>query len=106
MHQEYRAVVELGQQIFGAAAEGRDPMALQTRSEARREREPQVAPTKLDPFDHRPLERRQKPAPDRLHFGKLGHLSRIRRLGPSMAVFRLWGQTRASAAFTFSGLNG
>jgi hypothetical protein len=38
-----------------------------------RERDAQIAPTKLEPLDRRPFERRLKPAPDRLHFGKLGH---------------------------------
>ncbi len=80
MHQKHRTVVELGQQIFGAAAERRDPMALHACSEAPREREAQAAPTKLDPFDRRPFEHRLKPAPDRLHFGKLGHRSETLRV--------------------------
>jgi hypothetical protein len=87
MHQECRAVVELGQQILAATAQRRDPMALQTRGESRREREAQVAPTQLDALDHRPLERRQEPTPDGLDLGKLGHRStrrpgvnRLRRL--------------------------
>src|SRR5690348_18508942 len=79
MHQKYRAVVELGQQILGAATERSDPTSLQACSEARREREAQTASTELEPFDGRSFERRLKPAPDRLHFGKLGHRSKIPR---------------------------
>ena len=39
MHEEHGAVVELGEQIFGAAAERGDPPALQPRGEAAGERE-------------------------------------------------------------------
>ncbi len=75
MHQKHGGVVELREEILGAAAERCDLMPLQPRDEALWQGKAQVRPPLLDARDRRTLENRRQTAPDRLHFRKLGHRS-------------------------------
>jgi hypothetical protein len=78
-------------------------MARQARCEVPREREAQIVPAKFEPFDRRPFERRLKPAPDRLDFGKLGHRSKDLRYLSVLAMSML--ERRESCAIIVSRLN-
>jgi hypothetical protein len=73
MHQEYIAVVELGEEIFGAPVEMLDRAAGQVFGEAARERHAEIGAAGLDRDEARMFHRRREAAADGFDLGKFGH---------------------------------
>ena len=73
MHQQHVAGGQIGQQIFGAAAEAFDLLALQPLLEILRHRPAQAAVAHLDLFEARALHGGREPPAHGLDFGKFGH---------------------------------
>ncbi len=82
MHHQGLAGGELGQQIFGPAAQMLDPGAGQALHEMVGQGKPQVRPPRQDVGDRMPLERGEQAPADRFDFGKLRHGGSARRSWP------------------------
>ena len=73
MHQQHVAGRKVRQEIFGAAAEAHDLLALQPRGEILRQRPAQVAAMRDHLVEARVLHRGGKPAAHGFDFGEFGH---------------------------------
>ena len=73
MHDEHLAGREVGEEVFGPAAERRDRLALEALREALREGEAQVRPALLDLVDAGADHGGLEAAADGFDFGKFGH---------------------------------
>ncbi len=73
MHQQHIAGGEIDQEVFGAAADSGDRLALQPRREVGRQRPAQIAPARLHVSKRAPCMTGSRPAPHRLDFRKLRH---------------------------------
>ena len=89
MHEQDLARVEIGEQVFGAAAEPGDGAALEPRREIPGQRPAQVAAARLDLVETRAVHHRLESATHRLDLGKLGHALTLRAIGRSFASFRV-----------------
>ena len=90
MHDQRLAVVEIGDEIFGAPAKVENPSALKTRGKALRKGNTQIMAPQFDARDRRADERRGQSAPHRFDFGQFGHNS-----GSSRHKSRRAGAARA-----------
>ena len=73
MHEQHVARRQIGQQIFGAAAEAGDGLAFELLGEILRQRPAQIAAMRLHLDETRVLHRGRKPAADGFDFGEFGH---------------------------------
>jgi hypothetical protein len=73
MHDERMAVVEIGDQIFGAPAQGENAPPGEARREVFRKGKAQIASPLLDASDSCAGEHGFEAPPNRLDFGKFGH---------------------------------
>ena len=99
MHDDARAVVEIGEEIFGAPSEPLDPAALEPRGEAFWKGKAEVGPAQFERLDPRPLHHRAEAEADGFDFGQFGHgvapLIRVPRRHGARGTLRL---SRASKA--------
>jgi hypothetical protein len=86
MHQEHVAGAKVGHQIFGAAAEPGDGLALQSRREILLEGKAQVGAAGLGFENLRPFHNRLQAAADSLDFGQFGHAGSFSSSRPSHFV--------------------
>jgi predicted nucleotidyltransferase len=75
MHDQRLAVVEIGEEIFGAPTQIEEAAPRQARGEIGRKGKAQIRAPLLDARDPRAKERRGEATPDRLDFGQFGHES-------------------------------
>ena len=73
MHHQRLAVVEIGDEVFGAPPERGDAPAGQPVGETFGKRKPQIRAPSFDPLDQPPLHHGRKPPADGLDFGQFGH---------------------------------
>ena len=74
MHDDHRAVVEIGKQIFRAATEMHDAAAGDPVREAGRKGFPQIRPPLLDLVDHGAFHDRGQPTAHGLDFRQFRHV--------------------------------
>src|SRR5258707_3384524 len=95
MGDEHAAIIEMDEDVFGAAAETRHAPALDTRPQAQRERRAQIGAVERQARDPAALHAQRQAAPHGLAFPQFGHGS-----GGASWVCRAMLQHMAGSATT------